>query len=66
MTVRIVKVIFCDEAQRGRGTEDNVVRRLACLYTLDGKLICEFDPGPTGKDPKTIVSDGALQEMRDA
>lgn len=45
MTVRIVKVIFCDEARLGKGTEDDYVRRIPALYTLNGKLICSYDVG---------------------
>lgn len=53
MTVRVVKVIFCDEGRAGTGTMEDVVRRLPTLYTLDGQLICQYDCGAKEERPST-------------
>jgi hypothetical protein len=45
MTTRIVTLIFTDEDLRGNGTEESMFRRIPKLFTLDGRLVCEFDYG---------------------
>jgi hypothetical protein len=63
MSVRIVRVIFCDELRRGKGTEDDMVRRIPSLYTLDGDLICEFDYGPTEGSQKATVNNLIISSL---
>lgn len=63
MTCRIVKVIFSDDATRGKGTEGDLVRRVPALYTLGGDLICSYDCGPDGKTPISVVYDYALRKL---
>lgn len=44
MAVKIVNVIYCDEKRRGVGhTDDDPVRAIIQLWTMDGKLILEHD-----------------------
>jgi hypothetical protein len=44
MSTRVVQLIACDEVRRGNGTEDDPVRLIRRLLTLDGRVIVEWDP----------------------
>ena len=45
---------------RGTGTKENISRRVAQLFTLDGDLVAEFDPcGKTGNDPSGLATNFA-------
>ena len=44
MSVKIVKVIFCDNERAGTGAEDDPIRVLQQIYTLDGRMIFQYDP----------------------
>ena len=61
MTTKTVTLIFTDEEVRGDGTKNNINRRVAKLYTLDGTLVCEYDHGVS--DSPAYVNLGALQRM---
>ncbi len=41
---KLVFLIYSDELRHGDGTENDPVRRVAQLHTLDGKLMMEHDP----------------------
>jgi len=56
MTTKTVTLIFTDEDLRGNGTKENIYRRIPKLFTLDGRLVCEYDYGATGEGVGTVVS----------
>lgn len=53
---QLVKVIYSDQAVTGKGTEDDPVRTLPQLFTLDGRLIYQYDQ----RGEKNIVMDPSM------
>lgn len=43
MTAKHVTLIYCDEARLGTGTEDDPIRMVQQLWTVDGELIATWD-----------------------
>lgn len=41
---RVIQVIETSLEQRGRGVEDDPIRRVRQFWTLDGELLAEVDP----------------------
>lgn len=54
MTVRIVKLIVATNAHIGKGVAGDPIRGVLQLYSLDGKLILEIDPGDGDKDGPSL------------
>jgi hypothetical protein len=52
MSARVVKLIFCDSERAGKGSEDDPIRVLQQLFTLDGRLIFQYDPHCVNTVPK--------------
>lgn len=44
MTARLIQVIQTDLLVRGKGTEDDPMRRITQYYSIDGELLAENDP----------------------
>lgn len=44
MTARLIQVIETDLLLRGKGTEDDPMRRITQYYSTDGELLAEHDP----------------------
>lgn len=44
MALSVVRLIVSTDATRGNGSEDNPIRRLTRVYTLEGALVLEYDP----------------------
>ena len=42
--VKEIKVLFSNESKAWKGTADDPVRVLICLYTHNGELILSYDP----------------------
>lgn len=41
---RVIEVIETEIEKRGEGTEEDPIRRLTQYWSLDGRLLAEFDP----------------------
>jgi hypothetical protein len=63
VSAQIVQVIWTNGETRGKGTEDNMVRRICQLWTLEGVLICEYDHGPTEGSQTMTVNYGPLAAL---
>jgi hypothetical protein len=48
---------------RGRGTADDAFRLVTQLWTLEGTLIAEFDPGAGGSDASAGHAMPAMQGL---
>ena len=46
--VEIFSVIKTNLLRRGAGTEENVIRLIEQYWDMDGNLLWEYDPCPTG------------------
>jgi hypothetical protein len=61
---RLVNLIYSEE-RRGAGTDNDPIRLVPQLFTLDGRLVCECDVWHTfngnvsslGKNEQTVVKD---------
>lgn len=42
--IEVVEVEFC----RGKGTSEDVVRRITAYFDFEGNLLAEYDPCPNG------------------
>lgn len=50
---KVVQLILTSSV-RGRGTEGNIMRSVAELWSMDGALVAELDvAGPDGKSPSS-------------
>ncbi len=58
--VKNIQVIYNDEDTRGIGTQEDVVRRLIKLYTLDGQLIMVNDPT---RNPQWEIQEPVLEDL---
>jgi hypothetical protein len=58
---RVIQVIETDIQGRGAGVPGDIYRRVRQYYSLDGKLLAEFDPYPDGK---TLVQDPGSRAWR--
>jgi hypothetical protein len=43
MSAKVVKLIYCDSECAGKGTEDDPIRVLKQFFTLDGRMIFQYD-----------------------
>ena len=58
--VKKLEIIYNDEDTRGLGTDDDAVRRLIKLYTLDGQLIMVNDPC---RNPKWEINEDVFSDL---
>lgn len=58
--VKKIEIIYSDESTLGKGTKEDVVRRLIKLYTLDGELIMVNDPI---RSPKWEINEAVLEDV---
>ena len=57
MSARLIQVIETDNERRGKGTEDDPVRRIVQYWSTDGILLAEVDPVPTGAEKRLRRAD---------
>ena len=69
MSAKVVRVILVQSERAGKGdSEADPVRILQQFYTLDGRLICQFDPifpesrPPTGHGGTLVVMEPRAAE----
>lgn len=60
--IKVIKleVIYNDEDTRGKGTHEDVIRRLIKLYTLDGRLIMVSDPC---RNPQWEIQEPVMEDL---
>jgi hypothetical protein len=55
MSVRVVQLIYCNSERAGTGKDENSpIRILEQLWTMDGALICQYDPCSESENPKQV------------
>lgn len=57
---RVQQVIISEQELRGQGTQENPMRRVLQVFTLNGELIAENDPLAS---PQTLIT---ISEAPDA